>query len=78
MRAYASRAGAAVVSRRRPCHTGDDGSAIPLDVPGMGTSFDYFVDTTVEGGKFVPWRNIVPSFKYQKDVAYTALTRRLQ
>ena len=57
---------------------GDDGSAIPLDVPGMGTSFDYFVDTTVEGGKFVPWRNIVPSFKYEKDRAYTALTRRLQ
>ena len=55
---------------------GDDGSAIPLDVPGMGTSFDYFVDTTVEGGKFVPWRNIVPSFKYEKDRAYTAPTRR--
>ena len=42
----------------------------------MGTSFDYFVDTTMEGGKFVPWRNIVPSFKYEKDVAYTALTQR--
>ena len=52
---------------------GDDGSAIPLDVPGMGTSFDYFVDTTVEGGKFVPWRNVVPSFKYDKNVAYTAI-----
>ena len=55
---------------------GEEGSAIPLDVPGMGTSFDYFVDTTIEGGKFVPWRNIVPSFKYEKDVAYTALTQR--
>jgi hypothetical protein len=64
------------MSRRRPCHTGDEGSAIPLDVPGMDTSFDYFVDTTMEGGKFVPWRNIVPSFKYDKAVAYTALTRR--
>ena len=39
----------------------------------MGTSFDYFVDTTVEGGKFVPWRNVVPSFKYDKNVAYTAI-----
>ncbi len=53
--------------------SGEEGSSIPLDVPGMGTSFDYFVDCTVEGGKFVPWRNIVPSFKYQKDVAYTAI-----
>ena len=56
--------------------SGEEGASIPLDIPGMGTSFDYFVDTTVEGGKFVPWRNIVPSFKYQKDVAYTALTQR--
>ena len=39
----------------------------------MGTSFDYFVDCTVEGGKFVPWRNVVPSFKYEKDTAYTAI-----
>merc|ERR1719440_1172553 len=53
--------------------SGDEGSAIPLDVPGMGTSFDYFVDTTVEGGKFVPWRNVVPSFKYDKSVAYTSI-----
>ena len=53
--------------------SGDDGAAVPLDVPGMGTSFDYFVDCTVEGGKFVPWRNVVPSFKYQKDTAYTAI-----
>ena len=63
----------AVDAIRRPCHAGDEGSAIPLDVPGMGTSFDYFVDCTIEGGKFVPWRNIVPSFKYEKDVAYTAI-----
>ena len=57
--------------------SGEEGSSIPLDVPGMGTSFDYFVDCTVEGGKFVPWRNVVPSFKYEKDRAYTAPTRRL-
>ena len=50
----------------------EDGAAIPLDVPGMGTSFDYFVDCTVEGGKFVPWRNVVP-VQVQKDTAYTAI-----
>ena len=50
-----------------------DAVDVPLDVPGMGTSFDYFVDCTVEGGKFVPWRNVVPSFKYEKDTAYTAI-----
>ena len=53
--------------------SGEDGSAIPLDVPGMGTAFDYFVDTTVEGGKFAPWTKLVGAFKFDKELAYTAI-----
>ncbi|KAH8057234.1 dynein light chain binding protein [Aureococcus anophagefferens] len=51
-----------------------DQGGVNLDLPGAGLSYDYFVQVADQpGGKFLPWKQVVPSFKFQRDLPYTAI-----
>ena len=53
-----------------------DQGGVALDVPGPGLAFDYFVQVENQpGGKFLPWKQIVPKFKFDRDVPYRPASR---